>query len=300
MRLIIHSIVALLAIVAVAHSSPAIDTTTLSVGCTHCSSFSLPALSTNNANEPITVFTATQGAGKIVSITDTAGLVWIPRTPNTVSGPASDQSEEWAAFATGVLTNDVITIHWPNTINSGNAFAFSIKGASTSSPYDPLWGNPTTVPQTTSPTTVTITTVGTDDLIVGFYRFSGSACNPLQPGAGWSQIISLGAGGQIAEYNNFLSAQTNLSVALPCTSTVVTGIADAFVGPGGLGADEESPKINSYAVLESGTQSSKINTYAILEPAEGVSKIITYAVLLGQMNVVSPNTGLTLFHAFPP
>ena len=287
-----------------ANATPAIDGSSgwaADCSSTPTSVLVLGGLTTSNIHDAIIVETGVGSvrAGYIASITDTAGLSWSRRS--TTNDGANDWAEEWYAPAAAALSGDIITIHFAQTKTSGcyAAIAFGISGAQWPTPFDPLWqyGKAKMFGGFQ-----TFTTKGTDDLLLAHYVTT--VCGNPGPGAGWTTSgVTIPPGSfNIVQYMTVASAQTNTSSPLTvCGSgSVEMSNLDAFVSSAGLLAIEETPKVNTYAILQTGTATSKLNMYVIAEPAIGNSKDNFYVILNGQTNVLNPNSGLTLFHAFPP
>lgn len=192
---------------------------------------------------------------------------------------------------------DVITVNYQCAVSTAGVGAFGISGAQMPVPFDPLFGAQAI---TISQGQAVVTTLGTDDLIIGLYRFAG--CTSYAVGAGWNAIITPAGTSNVMEYQTFNSAQAGLTVPISgCgTNTIQTGFVDAFVAADGLGSLQQSSKLNTYIVLQTGMGTSKQNMYVVAVPGIGTSKLNGYAILQGQMNVINPKTGLTVFHAFPP
>lgn len=282
---------------AIAQAAPAIDGTSGWTCCGTGTSASLSlTLSTSNTQDAIFLVIGTLGQGFGVTVTDTAGLVWQKRAQVIDPIEHQNRQEEWFASSAAKLTSDTITITMQPGINftSVAGVAFGVSGAQFPTPFDPLFNWPTV---STAGGTMSVSTLGTDDLI--FAHYDTHDCSSPTPGAGWTPVVSPTGTFNLVQYKTFAAAQTNLPIpASGCT--LHNGIAEALVAPDGLGVLEQNSKDNTYVVLQTGMETSKQNMYIVAVPGIGTSKLNGYAILSGLPNVIVPNGGRTNFHAFPP
>lgn len=300
MRLFGLLVAVLLVFATPANAAPAIDGIAPFQACGSGNPLTISTTLTTTQTHDAIVVRITWGntPGWGYSVTSSSGLQFTRRAQVQATGITTDKWEEWYAPAASVLTGETITFT-STTAGGSNCIkmmAFGISGAQWPDPFDPLYNFPFT---SNSPGgTSNFSTKGTDDLVVAGYGQNG--CFSPTPGAGWTGLYAV-SGSDMVEYANFASAQTNTTAALgSCAGNVQTVIIDAFVAADGLLAIEESSKLNTYAVLQTGMGTSKQNMYVIAEPAIGTSKLNGYVILQGQINVINPKTGLTIFHAFPP
>jgi hypothetical protein len=257
-------------------------------------------LTTTNTHDAIIVM-VTFGAtpGWVNTVTDTAGLTFTRRAQVQATSITTDKWEEWYAPAAATLTGDTITV---TTTTSGGSncikiMAVGISGANWPVPFDPLYGYPFTTNTATS-TPQTFTTLGTDDLLLAHYGQNG--CTGPLPGAGWTALYQI-SGSDLLEYKTVSGAQTGLQATVGnCAGNMQTFWGDAFVSAAGLGIIEQSSKLNSYAVLQTGMGSSKDILYVIVEPGIGNSKDNLYVITIPSGTPPTPGGRAVLPHIFPP
>lgn len=298
LRLALAAVLALFARTALA--TPAIDGIAAFNACGSGNPLVITTTLTTISTQDAIIVMVTMGNTPVWvnTITDTAGLTYTRRMKQSASSPTTDRWEEWYAPAASTLTGDIITVTATSAGGSNciKVMAIGISGAQWPVPFDPLYNWPYTLSAGTNPQ---FTTQGTDDLLLAHYGIT--ACTPTA-GLGWTLLYSIN-GSDLLEYQTTGSPQTNYQAAQGAGcggGNVQTVWSDAFVSAAGLGVLEQSSKVNTYAILQTGMGTSKQNMYVIAEPGIGTSKLNSYVILNGQTNVINPNSGLTLFHAFPP
>lgn len=298
LRLVVAAFLALVARTALA--TPALDGTASFNACGSGNPLSITtSLTTSNTNDAIIIVVTFGNTPLLVkTVSDTAGLTFTRRLQQAAGSPTTDRWEEWWAPSSGILTGDTITVTatgagGSNCIKVG---AIGISGAQWPVPFDPLFNWPNTVGSGTNPV---FTTSGTDDLLLAHYGITG--CTP-SVGTGWTGIYAIN-GSDLLEYQTVGVAKTAYTAVQGAGcggGNVQTLWSDAFVSAAGLGSVEQSSKVNTYVVLQTGMGTSKLNMYVIAVPGIGTSKLNSYVILNGQTNVLNPRNGLTIFHAFPP
>jgi hypothetical protein len=192
------------------------------------------SLTTTSSPDVIYLSVVIQATGATVSsVSDTAGLTWKTRASITTG---DIPTYTWYAIA-GSALSDSITV----TVSGTDYFtviAFGISGADTSSPFD----TNTAVPASTSGGTilpepsVSISTTGTNDMIIGIVGLFNSPT--ATPGSGFTTIQATSAQtpSSLAEYQIVSSAESNFAVDASDggTNTPWTIIADAVVAPGAI------------------------------------------------------------------
>jgi len=287
---------------AVVHASPALDATSGWVAnCSPANTniLTFPALTTTQTQEAIIV---SFGLGSVhvsvLSIADTAGLTYTRRAAIT---DGTDHWEEWYAPASGTLTSDVITATFTSTVPSGclAGVAYGISGAAWPTPFDPAWGCCAQA-KVAFGTANFNQTIGTDDLLLAHYGFN--SCGATSPGSGWTSVIPNTNVENLIEYKVISGAQSGTTATVgSCGSNIASHIFDAFVSSAGLGVLEQSSKLNSYAVLQTGMGTSKDNMYVVVVPGIGTSKLNSYAIITTPATpVTQPGRGGLILHTFPP
>lgn len=302
-RAILACVLALWA--SVAQATPAIDGTAGWAGCGGGSPWKLSlTLSTTQTHDAIFFVIGTLSGltptGFGVSVTDTAGLTWQKRAQLADPIQQQNKQEEWYAPATTALTGDVITITMqPATYTCVAGTVFGVSGAQWPTPFDPLFTYPKT---STAGGPMTVSTLGTDDLI--FAHYDTHDCASPTAGLGWTAVVNPTSTFNLVQYNTYAAAQTALAIPVgaACATHVHNGIAEALVSADGLGVLEQNSKLNAYAILQTGMGTSKQNMYVIAEPGIGTSKQNAYAVL---QNNPAPTPGAfgkggLILHSFPP
>lgn len=185
-----------------------------------CSSTTL-TLSTTNASDIIGVAALINNASvstlsQITSISDTAGLTWTKRVQVSPVDPGApltfDDLEFWTAKSSGVLTSDVITLHF-GTSNAlfSTITAFGISGAQfAGSQFDTNGSLPASNTNTTG--TLTLSTTAANTMLLGIHRFSATS----QPtaGAGFTAIYNPAGGFALFEYKVVSTAQASTTIAI--------------------------------------------------------------------------------------
>jgi len=281
-------------------ATPALDGTTAFTTCGSGSTLVLPPLTTTQFHDAIIV-SAVVGFGNawVYSISDTAGLTWQRRAQLQSDSVGLDHDEEWFAPAAGPLNNDQITITFTVPVGAGcfKGLAYAVSGAQWPWPFDPLWNQAKTV---LDATTLTYTTLGTDDLLVANYTFNSCSGDPT-PGVGWSYIQNAGFfSNKLYQQKTVAGAQINLNSPFGGScGTLQMGIGEAFAASDGLGSLVGNPKDIQYIILQTGMGMSKDNLYVIVEPGISMSKDTLYAITLP---TAAPAAGgaAVLPHIFPP
>lgn len=174
-------------------------------------------LTTSNTNDVIIV-DVVENSTAVASIADSAGLAWHQRA---VAGSSSYPIYEYYAIAPSALTNDQITAFFSGTASYADINAFGISGADTSAPFDASVAAPSTL----APSTGSISTGNTNDLIFAGYRFASNGTPTA--GNSWTAINASG-GYYLSEYKVVSTAQNGLS-APASSSDQNGGIIDAVV-----------------------------------------------------------------------
>jgi len=168
----------------------------------------------------------------------------------------------YGSFTHGTISIDIFTapaaaqqtnVAWTTTTdgdgftNNGGCTGFAVSGLfDINSPFDPSNAfdvSSDTSGSSTTPTVTGVDTANSSDLIVGF--FTEHSVNPasadITAGSGWTNIGSVAANGSFsssqfatrAEYKNFSSPQSSLSVPLGSSNAYWYGVAISFTAVGG-------------------------------------------------------------------
>jgi hypothetical protein len=215
----------------------------------------------------------------ISSVSDTGGHSWSARK-SLQNGASGNYNEEWFTTTAAALTADAITITYTAAGTFNGCMVFGVSGANTTTPFDRAGALPGTTQTATVPPQAS--TDGYDNLIIGFIR--QVATSAPSAGSGFTALGTNTGTFSVVEYQNFASAQTNLSVPSSTGSTdIYLGITDAIVAADAYNAAYSS-KLNTYAILFQGNFGggavSKLNSYAILTFGPTATKLITYAVVV--------------------
>lgn len=196
-----------------------------------------PGLSTSNTNDLIVVDIEINGGGfnaSEISVTSpTLGTFTLHADDHT----SSDAIFRFYAVASGLLSNEVLTIHLGSLERGGfmSAIAYAISNANTSSPFDsggPVVG--TSAGSGVDP--LSITPVNAYTMIVGTYRESTVANTAGLNGSAYTQIGAITGGYLLTEYDVVFATGT-YAVAQngSATGNANGGIIDAILAlyPGG-------------------------------------------------------------------
>jgi hypothetical protein len=218
-------------------------------------SCSVLTFGTSNPNDVIIVFAATITGPSVTfsTPTDSQGHLSFTLRKSTPL-PGSGVMNEWWAVATPALSGDTITV-----TDSGNSYialhVWGISGANTASPFDSSAGVPATNSGTTPfcgsascsvPISVTISsTSNSNDMVLGMAA-DNSFPNTLTAGSGFS-LITVQAGGAVAEFKVVSTTQSGLSV--PMTMTDISGeggVNWSMIGDAVQAASTPPPPIPEY------------------------------------------------------
>ena len=225
------------------------------------STLTLATFSTASTNDVIYACGYVPATGHTLSISDTAGLTWIPRGSVTSNG---QQMQSWYAIATSTISSKIITL--TNSPAGAMAFmAFAVSGANTASPFDPNLGNPVSASSGSSAirSTVSITTTNPTDMIVGLVGMPGSTGTitsglPVFTATFASTVSNPGGAG---EYKIVSTTQNSLNVTFSWTSaTNWLMMADALVANTGKITVASSPTGSGFVTVD-GTPITTPQTY---------------------------------------
>ena len=150
-----------------------------------------------NTTQPDIIIVSTESAGgsaypSVTSIKDTSGLVWHSRKVYQVHGigSATDyfDTEEWYAYSTVPLTNDVINVTISSATKKFAMNAFGVSGANAFSPFDPNSGLPAIASGSTTSPSVSISTSNANDMLIGVIMENGGLS--VTPGSGFSTVAA--------------------------------------------------------------------------------------------------------------
>src|SRR5208282_5269463 len=191
-------------------------------GCGYVSSCSV-TLTTANPSDVIVVGCNCWPVGGSFSVTDTAGLAFLPRTaPVAIGGGQFIQT--WYAVSSTPLSSDVISVKTPLTGETWyGVMAFGVSGANTANPFDP---NPL-LPKAqanincpgSQPCDTGVSTTNPDDFVFQFGGDTGYL--PQTAGAGMT-LIQYDSQGQ----NTY--AQYQIAVSPLSAATLSFGTAQGF------------------------------------------------------------------------
>ncbi len=213
-------------------SSPALDGSN-QLFCNNTTTSCSTTLSTTHTNDIIVVFafeTLDQQTSCSFSVSDTAGLTWMKRS-GVVFGRFDgvryrDQLQEFWARSPGLLSSDTITESISGCGSNYNGLqVFAISGANFYNPFDPSPTLPASASGNSAGTSVTMSTVNTNEMVFAGVQH-GSPPVPT-PQTGFTTIVS--ASGMASEYKAFSMALTNYAVTFGDTaSDYWEQIADAI------------------------------------------------------------------------
>jgi len=202
-------------------------------------------LSTTTANDIIVIGITTYNNQRVSSISDGATLTWSNRAALEDGTSGHQTAEEWYAKSTGILTSDIITIHY-----AGGSFAtfhaWGISGANFATPFDPNVSVPATkavVNCGNSPSVSGVSTSNANDFLIAISGDDGGLGTLVVP-TGFTKIF----------YNAPVS---ELFTAYNIVSATQSAITIAWTGNGGGGC-------NGYAVIADAIQQAVSNAPYLL------------------------------------
>lgn len=255
-------------------------------------------LATSNNNDSIFLIIGTLGNGFGVSVTDTLGRTWHKRAQAMDPIEQQNKQEEWYTSAPTAGSATITITMQSVSFTCVAGVAFGVSGAAYPTPFDPLFGGYPAV--STAGGTMNVNTLGTDDLI--FVHYDTHDCSSPTVGAGWTAVVNPTSTFNLIQYATFGSAQTglNIPVGSSCSSHIHNGIAEALVAADGLGSAAQMTKMVGLIAVAPGMQVTKMVGLIAVQPGLSTSKMLGLIAIKSQLSVNSPNSGLGLFHAFPP
>jgi len=190
-------------------------------------SFTITPFSTTSTNDVVILSIETYLSGSSVtvsSVSDTlGGITWQAAARKSfVSCTGTQESThlEWYGITSNTLTLDTITINLSTTPTSASGISFGVKGADTTTPFDPMAGLPVTAVSSCSngnstPTLSGVSTAADTDLVFalfGAYQLTTEIAGTVG-GATATLVMAVASTGDsnAAEYIAAATAQSSVS-----------------------------------------------------------------------------------------
>jgi len=208
-------------------------------------SFTITPFSTTSTNDVVILSIETYLSGSSVtvsSISDTlSGITWQAAARKSFvscTGTQESTHVEWYGKAAATLTADTITINLSTTPTSASAISFGVKGADTTTPFDPTAGLPAagTSPCSNSNSTPTLsgvsTTADTDFVLSLFGAYQTTTETAGTIGGTTATLVTAVAGtgdSNAAEYILSTTAQSSVSCSFGSVSKFWNILCDAIM-----------------------------------------------------------------------
>jgi hypothetical protein len=211
---------------AAAITTPSIDTTTNSHKIQRSSSPSTLTVTTSTTQEIIYASFYSKTSGKGLTISSSPALTWNYRGGGNTTGTNGEIAVWWAISSIA----QSVTITYTSSGSTGGCImsAFSVKGADTSSPFDPNLSQAVFGNGYSGTASASITTRNLNDLIVGVVGTNNN--KQIYPGTYYTQIDNTGTTTQTGadDYRQVTTAGSN-APSFTFSSSYWVEVADAFV-----------------------------------------------------------------------
>ncbi len=207
-------------------------------------SFTIPSVSTTNANDVIVLsIVANDGSTTVTvsSISDSLNSITWQSTAraSTTFCTSTEKSSlvEWYGIASSVLTNDVITVRLSTTPLSASGIAFGVAGVDTTTPFDPNSvlpkGGSTCSASASAPSVGGVSTDADTDLVFALFGGYASVTETAGTiGSGTSSLVTTVSGtgnSNAAEFLAESTSQSSISCKYGTSTTYYRILCDALM-----------------------------------------------------------------------